>query len=83
MKRGFTLVEILISIVVMTIAFFAVLAVQGSAIGAYNASKPALRRAYAERVYRQVAATRARPQPGQPTVASTRPLPVTVMASTQ
>lgn len=39
MKRGFTLVEILISIVVMTIAFFAVLAVQGSAIGAYNAGR--------------------------------------------
>jgi len=39
MKKGFTLVEILISIVVMTIAFFAVLAVQGSAIGAYNAGR--------------------------------------------
>ena len=39
MRRGFTLVEILISIVVMTIAFFAVLAVQGTAIGAYTASR--------------------------------------------
>jgi prepilin-type N-terminal cleavage/methylation domain-containing protein len=39
MKRGFTLVEIMISILVMTIAFFAVLAVQGSAIGAYNAGR--------------------------------------------
>ncbi len=39
MKKGFTLVEILISIVVMTIGFFAVLAVQGSAIGAYNAGR--------------------------------------------
>ncbi|OQC18086.1 lytic transglycosylase domain-containing protein [Candidatus Skiveiella danica] len=53
------------------------------AIGAYNATNPALRRAYAERVYRQVAATRARSQPGQPTIASTRPLPVAVTASTQ
>ncbi len=53
------------------------------AIGAYNASSPALRRAYAERVYRQVAATRGRPKPGQPTVVSTRPLPVAVTASTQ
>ncbi len=53
------------------------------AIGAYNATNPTLRRAYAERVYRQVAATRARPQPGQPTIASTRPLPVAVTASTQ
>ena len=53
------------------------------AVGAYNAASPTLRRAYAERVYRQVAATRARPQPGQPTIASTRPLPVAVTASTQ
>lgn len=39
MRKGFTLVEILIAIVVMTIAFFAVLAVQGTAIGAYNSSR--------------------------------------------
>ena len=36
MRKGFTLVEVLIAIVVMTISFFAVLAVQGSAIGGYN-----------------------------------------------
>lgn len=38
-RKGFTLVEILIAIVVMTIAFFAVLAVQGTAIGSYNAAR--------------------------------------------
>jgi soluble lytic murein transglycosylase-like protein len=44
------------------------------AVGAYNAASPSLRRAYAERVYRQVAATRASLQPGLPTGASARPL---------
>jgi len=39
MKRGFTLIEVLISIVVMTIAFFAVLAVQGSALTGYSAAR--------------------------------------------
>lgn len=38
-RRGFTLIEVLISIVVMTIAFFAVLAVQGSALIGYTAAR--------------------------------------------
>ena len=40
------------------------------AVGAYNATSPALRQAYVERVYRQAAATRAPPQPSPPTVAA-------------
>ena len=44
------------------------------AVGAYNAASPALRRAYAERVYRQVAATRAPHQPIQPSGPATRTL---------
>ena len=36
------------------------------AVGAYNAVNPALRRAYADRVYRQVAAARAPLDPSQP-----------------
>ncbi len=54
------------------------------AVGAYNAASPALRRAYAERVYRQVhrqvikASTP--PQARPPSVSSTRPL---LTASTQ
>ena len=44
------------------------------AVGAYNAARPSLRRAYAKRVYRQVAAARAPLQPGPPTGASARPL---------
>ena len=44
------------------------------AVGAYNAVNPALRRAYAERVYRQVTASRAPPRPGPPSAPSLRPL---------
>ena len=44
------------------------------AVGAYNATSPALRRAYAERVYRQVSRASAPPRPKQPSVASTQPL---------
>ena len=44
------------------------------AVGAYNAASPTLRRAYAERVYRQVTATRAPPRPGPPSAPSLRPL---------
>lgn len=39
MNRGFTLIEVLISIVVMTIAFFAVLAVQGSTLTGFASSR--------------------------------------------
>jgi len=45
------------------------------AVGAYNAASPTLRRAYAERVYREVAATRAPPQRGPPSRPSVRPSP--------
>jgi len=44
------------------------------AVGAYNAASPALRRAYAERVYRHVSKASTPPKPRQPTVPSTRPL---------
>ena len=44
------------------------------AVGAYNATSPTLRRAYAERVYRQVTASRAPPRPGPPSAPSLRPL---------
>ena len=44
------------------------------AVGAYNAASPTLRRAYAERVYRQVTASRAPPRPGPPSAPSLRPL---------
>ena len=44
------------------------------AVGAYNATSPALRRAYAERVYRHVAATSKLPTPIPLSVASTQPL---------
>ena len=44
------------------------------AVGAYNAAHPALRRTYAERVYRHIAATSTPPQPRQPATRSTRPL---------
>ena len=44
------------------------------AVGAYNAAHPALRRAYAERVYRHIAATSTPPQPRQPVTRSTRSL---------
>lgn len=38
-RHGFTLIEVLISIVVMTIAFFAILAVQGSALTGYSGAR--------------------------------------------
>jgi soluble lytic murein transglycosylase-like protein len=46
------------------------------AVGAYNAASPSLRRAYAERVYRQVTAIRApsRPGPSGPSGPSIQPL---------
>ena len=44
------------------------------AVGAYNATSPTLRRAYAERVYRQVTASQAPPRPGPPSAPSLRPL---------
>jgi soluble lytic murein transglycosylase-like protein len=42
------------------------------AVGAYNAANPALRRAYAQRVYRQIAATRQAPVP--------KPIPLAPLA---
>ncbi len=50
------------------------------AVGAYNAANPALRRAYAERVYRQVAATRQASRTQQAVLTAQRPL---ITASTQ
>lgn len=50
------------------------------AVGAYNAANPVLRRAYAQRVYRQAAATGAAPKPTQRSIASTRPLPTAITA---
>ena len=44
------------------------------AVGAYNTTHPALRRAYAEQVYRQVSRTVAPPKPRPPSVPSNRPL---------
>jgi len=45
------------------------------AVGAYNAANPPLRRASAERDYRQVAATSTAPQPMPRSASPTRPLP--------
>ena len=44
------------------------------AVGAYNATNPALRRAYAQRVYRQLSRPNPRSQPRHPSVAATLPL---------
>lgn len=44
------------------------------AVGAYNAVSPALRRAYAERVYRQVETTRTPPRPRGSALRSPQPL---------
>ena len=52
------------------------------AVGAYNAVDPALRRAYAERVYRHVAAISTAPKPMPRSVASTRPLLKTIKTIT-
>ena len=53
------------------------------AVGAYNAAHPALRRTYAERVYRHVAATGKLTTPIPLSVASTRPLITAITASAQ
>ena len=50
------------------------------AVGAYNAASPALRRAYAERVYRQVSKSSTAPTSMARSVSSTQPL---LMASAQ
>jgi soluble lytic murein transglycosylase-like protein len=53
------------------------------AVGAYNATTPALRRAYAERVYRNVLQVSLPLPPKQRSVASTRPLLKAITASSQ
>ena len=53
------------------------------AVGAYNATSPTLRRTYAERVYRHVAAIGTAPKPISRSVASTRPLLTAITASAQ
>ena len=53
------------------------------AVGAYNAANPTLRRAYAERVSRQLDAGRTPPQATGTALRSPRPLLTTLTASAQ